>query len=181
MLSHPDLRILSHPDLSIELILVSRRQLIHGRLSGNQVEFHPPWSIDPLKFVEQCSRCDACIDSCPQQILKRNNQGYPVVDFSTSGCTFCAACAESCKTGSLSLMAFIGDYPWSVKAQITESCINYSGIVCRICADTCISSAISFRINSGAAVIPEIDLDACTGCGECYRHCPKKAIKVIPI
>ena len=161
--------------------MVSRRQLIHGVLSDNRVEFHPPWSIDPLKFVELCNRCDACIDSCPQHILKKNDQGYPIVDFSASGCNFCAACAESCKTGSLSLMAFIGENPWLVKARITKSCINYSGIVCQICANACNDSAIHFRINSDAAVIPEIDLDACTGCGECYRHCPKKAIQVNPI
>lgn len=158
--------------------MVSRRQLLQGILSGHREEFYPPWSLAPEQFVELCNCCDDCINSCPQQILKKNQQGYPVVDYAQSGCTFCAKCADACKMGSLSLMDFIGAEPWKVKAVISEFCVNYKGTVCQMCSNGCGINAIKFRVHAGGVSLAEIDLDNCTGCGDCYRSCPKKAIDI---
>lgn len=158
--------------------MVSRRQLLQGILSDNRAECYPPWSIAADQFIEQCNRCDACIKVCPQQILVRNSQGFPVIDFSKAGCTFCAKCADACDTGSLSLMEFIGAEPWPVKAVITEFCVNYQGTVCQMCCNSCVHNAIKFRVHDGGIALPEINLDECTGCGDCYRSCPKKAINI---
>ena len=129
-------------------------------------------------FAERCTRCHACLQNCPQQIIKHNQQGLPVVDFDSGGCTFCAACAESCETGSLSLLAFIGEEPWSLKAKISERCVNYHAGVCRICADVCVAGAITLCVGDTTGALPEVDLDSCTGCGECYRACPRRAISI---
>ena len=152
-----------------------------GKLSDRQQEFYPPWSIAAQQFVVLCSRCDACIESCPQQILTRNSLGYPAVDFASRGCTFCAECVNACLSGSLSLMDFIGSEPWSVKAVITDSCVNYKGTVCQMCSGSCGENAIKFAIRCGGIAIPEIDPLSCTGCGECYRSCPKYAIQIKPV
>lgn len=160
--------------------MISRRQLLSGKLTSYPDESHPPWAITATRFVESCTRCDACLDSCPLHIIKHNKHGFPVVDFSESGCTFCAECVNSCENNSLSMLAFIGTEPWSLKATITRSCVNYHEGLCRICAEACAYSAIRFQVSDKASAIPEIDLDNCTGCGQCYRICPQRAIRVKP-
>ena len=161
--------------------MVSRRQLIQGTLSNHRESFYPPWSLPAARFVELCSRCDDCINSCPQHILKKNAQGYPVVDYTRAGCTFCAKCAEACKTGSLSLMAYIGAEPWPVKAVVTDFCVNYQGIVCQMCASGCAQNAIRFVVQAGSIAVAEVDPHLCNGCGDCYRSCPKQAIDIKPV
>ena len=161
--------------------MVSRRHLLRGKLSDRRQEVYPPWAIATQKFLTQCTRCDACITSCPQQILVRNNLGYPVVDFTRRGCTFCAECVKACPTGSLSLMEFIGADPWSVKAVITDSCVNYKGTVCQMCSASCTDNALKFEIQSMGIAAPQIDHLSCTGCGECYRSCPTNAIQIKPL
>lgn len=150
-------------------------------MSSYPDEYHPPWAIAKPQFEELCSRCDACLNSCPERIIKNNKQGYPVVDFTDAGCTFCAECVNSCDNNSLSLMAYIGADPWSLKAIVDTSCVNFDGGVCRICAEVCDDAAIDFEIRDRAAAIPKIDLDKCTGCGQCYRHCPKRSIRIKPV
>ena len=154
---------------------------MRGNLSDRRQEFHPPWSIADQQFEKLCSRCDACIKICPQQILSRNSLGYPVVDFSSRGCTFCTECVKVCPTGSLSLMAFIGVDPWPVKAVITDSCVNFKGTLCQMCSGSCTENAIKFSVRHSSIATPEIDPLSCTGCGECYRSCPKRAIHINPM
>lgn len=161
--------------------MVSRRHLLRGKLSDNRQEAYPPWAIATPQFLTQCTCCDACVTSCPQQILVSNNLGYPVVDFSNRGCTFCAECVKACTNDSLSLIDFIGADPWSLKAMITDSCINFKGVVCQMCSSSCSDNAIKFVAQSGGIVAPEIDPLSCTGCGECYRSCPRNAIQIKPL
>ena len=160
------------------IFLVSRRQILRGKLSSYADESYPPWAIPAAQFIEQCTQCDACLTSCPQQIIKHNKAGFPVMDFTDASCTFCASCVDSCENNSLSALAYIGTQPWSLKATIGQSCVNFHGGVCRICADACDANAISFRVSDVASAVPVIDTDSCTGCGQCYRHCPKRAIRV---
>lgn len=160
--------------------MVSRRQLLRGKLSAYAEERYPPWAIAAGQFTEQCTRCNACLASCPQNIIKHNEAGYPVVDFSDAGCTFCAKCVDSCENNSLSVIAYIGTQPWSLKATINQSCVNFNGGVCTICADSCAESAISIRVSGNATASTEIDLERCTGCGHCYHQCPRGAIRIKP-
>lgn len=160
--------------------MVSRRQLLRGKLSNNRAEIFPPWSIETNLFLQKCTRCDACIKRCPQQILSRNNLGYPVVDFTQRGCTFCTECVDACSNGSLSLAEFIGTDPWTLKAFITEACVNFKGVVCHMCSGSCGENAIKFSVRHSATATPEIDWPSCTGCGECYRSCPQRAIQIKP-
>lgn len=163
-----------------EVLLVSRRQLLRGRLSAYADECYPPWAVIDTPFTEHCTRCNACLTSCPENIIKHNEAGFPVVDFSDAGCTFCAKCVDSCENNSLSVIAYIGTQPWSLKATINRSCVNFNGGVCRICADSCGESAISIRVSDKATTFTEIDFDRCTGCGQCYRSCPSRAIRITP-
>lgn len=151
---------------------------MRGKLSDDRQEIYPPWSIELQHFLKQCTRCDACIRQCPQQILKRNNLGYPVVDFTRSGCSFCTECVNACPNDSLSLLDFVGADPWPVKAFITRACVNFNGVVCQMCSASCGENAITFSVRDNNIATPVIDPKSCTGCGECYRSCPKGAIQI---
>ncbi|MCQ4942470.1 ferredoxin-type protein NapF, partial [Escherichia coli] len=55
-----------------------------------------PWSGDDSHFLTHCSRCDACINACENNILLRGAGGYPSVNFKNHACSFCYACAQAC-------------------------------------------------------------------------------------
>jgi ferredoxin-type protein NapF len=61
--------------------------------------------------------------------------------------------------------------------QISEACLPRAGISCMACRDACEPAAIRFRPRVGGPFLPEIDAEACTGCGECISVCPADAIE----
>ncbi len=69
-----------------------------------------------------------------------------------------------------------GEPPIHIKA----SCLPYAGVECRVCGDVCPEAAIRFRPQLGQPARPEVDLAACTGCGECIDRCPLSAIEAGP-
>jgi ferredoxin-type protein NapF len=101
--------------------------------------------------------------------------GLPTVDFARGECTFCGACAEVCPEPVFDRAALTA---WAVQAQVGDRCLAQRGIVCQSCRDACPVGAISFRPMLGRVAVPEIGLDACTGCGACVAPCPVAAIKV---
>ena len=64
----------------------------------------------------------------------------------------------------------------SIKAEIGAACIALKQVVCRFCGDACEARAIRFRLRAGGVAVPELDREACTGCGECHGACPVGAI-----
>jgi NAD-dependent dihydropyrimidine dehydrogenase PreA subunit len=82
----------------------------------------------------------------------------------------------------LSRRALLGggglDESESQHARVTEGCLARRGIVCQSCRDACPESAIRFRPRLGRVAEPEVDLAACTGCGECVTPCPVAAIDI---
>ncbi len=62
-------------------------------------------------------------------------------------------------------------------AQIGDSCLAMSGVMCESCAESCEHGAIRF-MRRGAIKQPILDADACTGCGDCLSVCPANAISL---
>jgi ferredoxin-type protein NapF len=58
---------------------------------------------------------------------------------------------------------------------IGETCFAFQGIACMSCRDACAPGAIRFTLARGGAR-PELDLETCTGCGDCLPVCPAGAI-----
>lgn len=66
--------------------------------------------------------------------------------------------------------------PASAKAAIGERCLARNRIVCRSCGERCEARAIRFAPALGGAADPIVDVERCTGCGECVPVCPVAAI-----
>lgn len=154
----------------------SRRRFF-GYRTLRQTPPRPPWSAPEALFVDLCSRCDECVKACPTGLLGRGDGGFPVADFSTAACTFCADCAAVCKPQAIRIMP--AQAPWSFAIRIGSDCLPRQGVDCRVCGEACDVGAIRFRLRAGGAALPEVDTDACTGCGACLAPCPVSAIERI--
>ncbi len=152
---------------------VSRRQFLRGDLSARAAPVRPPWAMAENAFTESCTRCDACRDVCPTKIIVRGASGFPEIDFSRGECTFCGDCATACGPGALRREPGAA---WTVKASISAGCVAFKYVECRVCGDACKPQAIQFAPRTGSVAAPQLDTEACTGCGACYRACPVGAI-----
>lgn len=163
-------------DASVEVI--NRRQLLRGDIRGAHAPQRPPWAIAESEFTHSCTRCDACIDACEENILYRGSGGFPEISFKQAGCTFCGDCLQACETGSLKASYPAPSLAWDLRAQIKPNCLSSNGIVCRACGDACDTRAIQFQLQTGGRATPAIDLTLCNGCGECFAVCPVQAVEI---
>lgn len=152
----------------------SRRRFFGSRTS-RRTPPRPPWSITEEQFVDRCTRCDDCVKVCPTQLLVRGDGGFPTADFSTAACTFCGECAKVCKPQAIRVVP--DQAPWSYAIRIGTDCLPRQGVDCRVCGEACEIGAIRFRLRVGGAALPEVDSEACTGCGACLAPCPVSAIE----
>ncbi len=101
--------------------------------------------------------------------------GVPEVDFRRGDCSFCRACVRACSTG---VLAERGQAPWLAVAEIAYSCLSVQGVICRLCQERCEKAAIGFLPALGGYALPEVDAEACNGCGACVRICPVAAVQI---
>lgn len=159
-----------------------RRLGLMGRLVGVEAakpplaQFRPPWSRPEVEFVDNCTRCGACLDSCPTGVLNEGEDGYPVVDFASAACSLCGTCASICPVDCFDTEA--GAVPWALKASIDGRCIQTRGEACRVCEEQCEQRAIVAGERHAEHLPPAIDRKACTGCGGCTLACPMHAISI---
>ncbi|MCC6714734.1 MAG: ferredoxin-type protein NapF [Gammaproteobacteria bacterium] len=157
-----------------------RRTLLalHGR-TERRPAMRPPWSVAEESFLAGCTRCGACIEACPERVLRHGDGGYPRVDFDLGGCTFCRKCVDSCPAGVFADP--LSSPAWSARATVSAACLTRQGVYCSSCRDSCEAAAIRFPPAHGAVPRPRIDTERCTGCGACVAVCPSTAIAVAPL
>lgn len=153
----------------------SRRALLRGRRDGDPPQ-RPPWARPDDGFLSSCTRCDACIDACPESILSRGDGGFPVVDFKRGECTFCRGCVDACAPRAL---VDEGHAPWSIHARVETACLAINAVHCQACRDACPTGAVGFPLRPGVPR-PVVDATLCTGCGACVAPCPVDAIRLRP-
>ena len=151
----------------------SRRSLLRGR---TRTAPHPRPPGAGVGFEALCTQCGDCARACPEGIVLRDGDGFPVLDPRAGGCSFCGACTAACPTEALRPGR---PFPWRV--AVTEACLSMAGTGCRICEDPCDAQAIRFRPAPGGRAAPVIDLAACTGCGACVAPCPADALALSPL
>ena len=139
----------------------------------------PPWARPEPEFLERCAiDCEKCVPACPQSILRIGRGGYPEVDFHQGECTLCGDCVAVCPTAALSASSPDEAAPWSLRAEILNTCIARGGVMCRTCGEQCSVRAIRFRPQAGGTMEVDVDFETCTGCGACFSVCPVNAIEM---
>ncbi len=100
--------------------------------------------------------------ACEADILQRG-RGYPSVDFKRGECSFCYACAQAC-TESLFLPRHTGHGIWFYAHGKLP---RQQSVECHRCRDSCEPMAITFRPTLSGIYQPQLDSQACNGCGAC--------------
>ncbi|MFZ9834459.1 MAG: 4Fe-4S dicluster domain-containing protein [Holophagaceae bacterium] len=168
----------------------------------------PPGALDELSFLSSCTRCDKCIEACPQDALIKADAktglavGSPHIDPRRTPCFLCTElpCVTACPEGALvwptrlTQGGFNRSGPEAVfigTAEIaSDLCLTYeaegrAASSCQVCVDRCPypNLAIKMEFNEEHTFAhPEVVSEFCTGCGLCVFGCPTDpaAIKIIP-
>ncbi len=160
----------------------SRRGLFRGEVKTKKA-LRLPWIISESDFIDKCTQCHKCIDVCETEIISRDRQGYPIIDFEKGECTFCTKCKEVCDQ-PLFFHRQSNDEclfkPWILDLSITSTCLAKNNVVCQSCMDVCEPAAITFSYERDGEVCsipqPQLTIDDCTQCGACITSCPQSAI-----
>ena len=154
----------------------SRRRLFRGKVAQeNQLRL--PWVISEEVFTANCIQCEDCLKACETNIIVKDSQGFPKVDFSKGECTFCDACVDSCEKP-----LFVEErdtLPWPAILNISNKCLATNNIYCQSCQDVCETRAIKFHLHTSGVPKPTLNLEDCTSCGACISTCPQDAIKFV--
>ena len=156
---------------------ISRRQFLRGSFREEEAPIRPPWALPEAAFLNTCTRCNECIDKCPEKIIVKGDGGFPAIDFSLGACTFCGDCVEACESDALFMNG--SEQAWNISVKISDDCLSLKGVTCRSCSDSCEQEAISFKYQLGGISEPATSKSLCIGCGACVAICPVKAINVV--
>jgi ferredoxin-type protein NapF len=154
----------------------------------------PPGARDDASFVALCTRCGACVRSCPHRILGYDLE-HGLAAFLTPSIAFredycredCTRCMQVCPSGALQRLAADEKvrHPIGVPRVDMNLCLLGEDRECALCRSHCPLEAIRYVFSeTDYTLIPRIDLQRCSGCGACQIVCPThpvKAIVVVPV
>lgn len=151
----------------------------------------PPGAGSYKSFHDHCTRCQLCINQCPNGVLQpRIAMGgfmIPEMVFTTGYCRpECNRCSTVCPTGSIKLITpeertavSVGvasvDYDICLAAADGENCGN--------CARHCPADAIVMvEVAEGSRhKRPVVNPALCIGCGACEHLCPVSPVSAITV
>lgn len=120
-----------------------------------------------------CLGFSDCIDVCPFDAIKLNNNNIPVVD--REKCTGCGKCVKACPTNIIELASTKSNQIiWCNshdKGVIVKDICDVGCIACNICVKSCPFEAITME-----NFLAKIDYEKCTYCGICVTKCPHGTI-----
>ncbi|HJV21579.1 MAG TPA: 4Fe-4S dicluster domain-containing protein [Holophagaceae bacterium] len=157
----------------------------------------PPGALDEFAFLTACTRCEKCIEACPQQALVKAGPSAglglnaPYLEPRSMPCFLCTElpCITACEDGALvwpTLKLTDGTEltgPEAVRVGLAEVnpdlCLTYArgereAEACQVCVDRCPYPGVAIRMTdaSEGPVHPEVLAERCTGCGLCVFGCP---------
>jgi ferredoxin-type protein NapG len=150
----------------------------------------PPFALPELDFLLACTRCNACIEACPHDVLfplaarlGADVVKTPAMDLLSKGCHLCEdwPCVSACEAKALVLSepddkGNIVVKPFAVAEINVDRCLPYSGPECGACGYVCpVEGALVFENEK-----PIINIDDCVGCALCREACivEDKAINI---
>jgi ferredoxin-type protein NapG len=145
----------------------------------------PPFALSELDFLLACTRCGACIEACPHQVVfplsaKLGVQvvATPALDLLNKGCHLCEEwpCVNACEPGALLRPVEADEEKDSASAAAPPlarvlidpgRCLPYTGPECGACRGSCpVPGALTWADEK-----PQIDEAACLGCALCREAC----------
>ena len=144
----------------------------------------PPFAIAEIEFLLACTRCEACIEACPHDVIFKLPASYgidvtatPALDLTHKGCHLCAdwPCVSACEPAALRLPEVddesegeLAALPRLAVASIdTHQCLPYMGPECGACEGSCpVEGALGW-----SGYQPVINKQYCVGCGLCRQAC----------
>lgn len=160
------------------MVNTARRNFFRGLPADTPAPVRPPHAVSEALFTDRCTRCEDCLDQCPESIIVRGSGGLPEVNFNLGACTFCGACVDACTTDALTTAI---QPAWQLRLVVEDSCLAHNRVLCQTCRDVCDVSAITFTPRAGEVPVPLVDQEACTGCGACIGACPSNALRLEPV
>ena len=150
----------------------------------------PPGSRSISTFNDACTGCALCVSVCPTQVLQPSFLEYglagfmqPRMDYHTNKCTYdCVRCLEVCPTGALLPVPLAEKKTIQLGRSIfiKDNCIVHTEKTdCGACSEACPTKAVYMVPYEGTLVIPEVNIEICTGCGACEYACPTTPYKAI--
>ncbi len=150
------------------------RTVRHRDLSLSLLQ-RPPGAVAEGQFLASCTRCGDCVTACPPNAIVwappeagERRAGTPFIEPIRQACVMCidTPCISACEPGVLRK-----ELPLTMAtARIdTEACLPYQGQPCQLCVDQC---PVDGAMSQDEVGRPQINADACTGCGVCLQVCP---------
>lgn len=145
----------------------------------------PPGALPEEAFLKTCTQCTDCQTACPYSAIRRLGPefgqvgGTPAVIPTESPCYLCEdmPCIAACEPGALLPTA-----PRQVRMGTAvvdlSACYLSAGQPCDYCVNRCPLKNEAIRF--GPDGLPQIQSEACAGCGVCAYLCPPDAISIDP-
>jgi MauM/NapG family ferredoxin protein len=153
---------------------------------AGQPPVRPPGALPEADFVSTCIRCQRCVDACPNHAIKalpvspdNHSAATPHIVPREQSCMLCARvdteylkCTAVCPSGALrpilkSLEAVQQHVRMGVARIDLNLCYSYNNYTCGTCFHACPVGAIKI----GLWERPQVNPQACVGCGLCERAC----------
>ncbi|MHC1773640.1 MAG: 4Fe-4S dicluster domain-containing protein [Flexilinea sp.] len=143
----------------------------------------PPGSLRkgesaPDTFLSLCTRCNQCVLTCPQNIIKPSilESGWsgfstPMIEFNGGFCDpKCNRCGIVCPSGAIPHF----NISEKVREKIGLAHVYYPECTrCYLCVQTCPNQAFEeVTIEGKRGIYPQVINDKCSGCGACLAVCP---------
>ena len=149
----------------------------------------PPGAVEESLFVSLCTKCDDCIQACPQSSIRSAStvddvpEGTPLIFPEEGPCYLCDSlyCVEACPEEALR---------WVEKKEIRmgiavvdrDKCFRWKreDLSCDYCYTRCPFPGEAIKMVKKGG--PMVFKDVCVGCGLCEYYCVtgEKAITIIP-
>jgi ferredoxin-type protein NapG len=137
----------------------------------------PPGALrDEAQFLATCERCHACAGACPHGAIDQFGpahgrlEGTPFINPGAAPCHWCEEmpCIAACPSDALIHDPELPVPPIAKVSLDLDKCLNRQGILCDTCSFRCPTHIKAIRMVNR---MPQLDAEACTGCGMCLFHC----------